>query len=409
PRHGLPEGVDDPQRAVAVALPLLAVALDEHAHRGQVVDLVELLPALGHLLVDGVKVLRAEGDVGGDANLVELFLQTLARRLDELLAVGTALVHHRLDLGVLARMERLEREVLELPLDRVNTETMCERRVDLERLPRLLQLLLLAQVLDRPHVVEAVGELDEDDVGVLRHRDDHLALVLRLGLLAALELDPCQLRDALHEDGDVVSELRTDLLDRRRSVLDDVMDERRGKRRLVTSELGEDLGHTDRVEHEVLPAPPLLSFVRPTGEAIRPLEQVPVDLGVVLLDLREQLLERLVMPLGGSRQNRIRHEPILARGLSGTLYAASGIGSFKAALNVSDSTSERHGPPSATPSSVKTARPNSDHASGPAFHSATRARRRSSKRSGVSKMRLTRSCGETVPFQWFAASLNVTS
>jgi len=36
-------------------------------------------------------VLRAEGDVGGDADLVELLLQTLARRLDELLAVGTAL------------------------------------------------------------------------------------------------------------------------------------------------------------------------------------------------------------------------------------------------------------------------------------------------------------------------------
>ena len=127
------------------------------------------------------------------------FVQTLAGRLDELLAVGAALVHHRLDLGVLARVERLEREVLELPLDRVDTKTMRQRRVDLERLARLLQLLLLAQVLDRPHVVQAVGELDEDDVGVLRHRDDHLAVVLRLGLLAALELDPRQLRDALDE------------------------------------------------------------------------------------------------------------------------------------------------------------------------------------------------------------------
>ena len=64
---------------------------------------------------------------------------------------------------------------------------MRERRVDLERLLRLLHLLLLAEVLDRAQVVEAVGELDQDDADVLRHRDDHLAVVLGLGLLAALE------------------------------------------------------------------------------------------------------------------------------------------------------------------------------------------------------------------------------
>ena len=63
-------------------------------------------------------------------------------------------------------------------------EPVRERRVDLERLLRLLHLLLLAEVLDRAHVVEAVGELDEDDSHVLRHRDDHLPVVLRLGLLA---------------------------------------------------------------------------------------------------------------------------------------------------------------------------------------------------------------------------------
>jgi hypothetical protein len=53
-------------------------------------------------------------------------------------------------------------------------EPVRERRVDLERLLRLLHLLLLAQVLDRAHVVQPVGELDQDDADVLRHRHDHL-------------------------------------------------------------------------------------------------------------------------------------------------------------------------------------------------------------------------------------------
>src|SRR6185369_9478609 len=112
------------------------------------------------------------------------------------------------DLLVLARMQRLEREILELPLERVDAEAMREWRVYLERLLRLLDLLLLAEVLDRAHVVEAVGELDQDHADVLRHRDNHLPVVLRLRLLAALELDARQLRHALDELRDLVAELR---------------------------------------------------------------------------------------------------------------------------------------------------------------------------------------------------------
>ena len=244
--HRLPERVDDAERPVAVALALLVVALDEHAHRGQVVDLVELLPALHHLLVDGVEVLRARGDLGGDADLVELALEHAPGAVDVLLPLGPALVHHRLDLRVLARVERLEGEVLELPLDRVDTEAVRERRVDLERLARLLELLLLPQVLDRPHVVEPVGELDEDDAMVLGHRHDHLPVVLGLSLLAALEVDPRQLRDALDEPRDVLAELVPHLLHRRVRVLDDVVEDPGRDRRVVAPQLGEDQRDAER-------------------------------------------------------------------------------------------------------------------------------------------------------------------
>jgi hypothetical protein len=71
---------------------------------------------------------------------------TSSRRLAHVrLAVGAALGDHRLDLGVLPRVQRLEREVLELPLHLVNAEPVRERCIDLERLLRLLHLLLLAR------------------------------------------------------------------------------------------------------------------------------------------------------------------------------------------------------------------------------------------------------------------------
>ena len=243
-------------------------------------------------------MLRAAGDVGRDVGLVELVAEDLGRLLGLRLAVGALVGDHRLDLRVLARMQRLEREVLELPLERVDAEPVRERRVDLERLARLLRLLLLAEVLDRPHVVETVGELDEDDADVLRHRDDHLPVVLGLGLLAALEADPRQLRDALDELRDVGAELGAELLEIRVGVLDDVVQERGGDRLLVEMELRADPRDTERMVDELLAGAARLAGVRALGELERAAEQLLVDVRVVRLDLGDQLLDEVfAMPL----------------------------------------------------------------------------------------------------------------
>ena len=95
-----------------------------------------------------------------------------------------------------------------------------------------------------------------------RHRDDHLAVVLGLGLLAALELDPRQLRDALDELRDLVAELGADLLELGLGVLDDVVEQRRGDRLLVELELGADLRDAERVVDELLARAALLALVR---------------------------------------------------------------------------------------------------------------------------------------------------
>ena len=231
------------------------------------------------------------------STLLELELQHARGFCDVSLAVGAALADHRLDLFVLPRMERLECEILQLPLHRVDAEPVGERRVDLERLLRLLDLLLLAEVLDLAEVVQPVGELDQDHAHVGGHRDDQLAVVLRLRLLAALELHARQLRHALDELRDLVAELRAHLLEVHVGVLDHVVEEGGRDRLVVETELRADLGGAPGVEHEVLARAPLLPLVGVGSEEESPSEQVSVDVRVVGGDVRNQLVDELLMLL----------------------------------------------------------------------------------------------------------------
>ena len=116
-----------------------------------------------------------------------------------LLALGLLLRDVALELVVDLGVQVAQRVVLELALDPVDAEPVRERRVDVERLLRDVALPLRRQVLQRPHVVGAVGELDQDDADVARHREDHLAEVLRLLLLAAGEVDLADLGDAVDQ------------------------------------------------------------------------------------------------------------------------------------------------------------------------------------------------------------------
>ena len=223
--------------------------------------------------------------------------QNVGRLGDVAFAVGAPLGDHRLDLRVLARVQRLEGEVLELPLERVDAEPVRERRVDLERLPRLLDLLLLAEVLDRAEVVEAVGELDEDDAHVLGHRHDHLPVVLGLRLLAGLELDARQLGDAVDERGDLVAELLAQRVELDAGVLDDVVEQRGGDGLLVEAQPRADRGDADGMRDERLARAALLALVRGCGEAKGARDELDVDVCALCGELGEQRFEELFVPL----------------------------------------------------------------------------------------------------------------
>ena len=192
---------------------------------------------------------------------------------------------------VRGRLEVLERQLLQLVLDLAHAEPVGDRRVDVARLLRDLDPPLLRQVVQRPHVVQPVGELDEDDADVVHHREQHLAEVLRLPLLARRERDRPQLGDPFDDVGDVGAEELLDPLDRGLRVLDDVVQEPGGNRHDVELHVGELVGHFERMDQVGLPGMADLALVLEGRKDVGPPQQVDVGVRVDAPDLFDEVLE----------------------------------------------------------------------------------------------------------------------
>jgi hypothetical protein len=181
----------------------------------------------------------------------------------------------------------------------VHAQPVGQRRVDVEGLAGLALLRLLLQVAQRAHVVEAVGQLDDEHADVAAHRHDHLADRLGLGGVAVLDL--VELGDAVDERSDLVAEVVAQLLEGVRRVLDRVVQEGRDQRRLGHADFGQDRRDRERVGDVGVAALAHLARVVPLGHRVGALEQLEVGLGVVGTDRSVQRLEDGVLRLALQR------------------------------------------------------------------------------------------------------------
>ncbi len=95
--------------------------------------------------------------------------------------------------------------------------------------------------------MQSVGELDQEHAHVVGDRKQKLAQVLRLLGPLRHEIELFELGQPLDQHADVLAELLLDLRARRLGVFDGVVQERRGDRRVVELQIGEDRRDFERV------------------------------------------------------------------------------------------------------------------------------------------------------------------
>ena len=111
-------------------------------------------------------------------------------------------------------------------------------------------------MLEGAHIVEAVRQLDHDYADILRHRHEHLAQVLRLHLklcfclIAGIvrKMQMLQLGHAVHQKGNVRSELFSDLFDRHHGIFHHIVQKSRHDRLLIQLQIRQDNRHAQRMD-----------------------------------------------------------------------------------------------------------------------------------------------------------------
>ena len=198
-------------------------------------------------------MLRAAGDVGLDVRIVKGPAQLVDDVVDGLHPLLAAHGDAVDQVVVALRVQVAEAQVLQLPLDGVDAQAVGQGRVDLDGLLGGAHALCLVAELEGAHVVQPVGELDDDDADVLGHGEEHLAQGLGLLLVLGAELDAVQLCHAVDQARNVRAGVLLDVVVGGLGVLDAVVQERGDDGGLVHLHVGQDLGHLERVDDIGLP------------------------------------------------------------------------------------------------------------------------------------------------------------
>ena len=138
-------------------------------------------------------------------------------------------------------------------------------------------------MLERAHVVQAIGQLDEHHTNIVGHREQHLAEVLRLLFLVAFKRDLADLRDAVDQMDHVLSKLFLKFFCGRHGVFQRIVQERGNNGGHIRLQRGEHAGHGDGMLQVGLSRTPPLALMSLCRKIVGPAYDAEIGVGVIAL------------------------------------------------------------------------------------------------------------------------------
>ena len=231
--------------------------------RGHVVDLVERLLLALHLAPDAEQVLRTAADFTTlKASLSQAVVEQCDGDPQPLLPLTALAGHLLLDLPERLRLQQLERQVLQFPLEATDAQPIGQGGIDLAGLPGNALALLVFERPKGPHVVKPIRQLHQHHADVTGHRQEHSPQVLGLGLGAVVEVNATQLGDSLHQLAHFRPEMQFDLVRGDVGVFHHVMQEPGGDHAGAGADVPQQIGNGNGMNDVRVTAGPELALMQ---------------------------------------------------------------------------------------------------------------------------------------------------
>ena len=231
--------------------------------------------------MDRRKILHTPGHFCAHARLRQLVREGFDHFFDVLFALAPSDTQLLLELGSLSGMQNAKAKVFEFRLKPVHAESVRQRHINFHGLDRDSLLGIFSKKVDRSHVVQAIGQLNEQDADVLRHRDQHFAEVFGLSFAHGRELDLRNFGQAFDEERDLFPAQTFNFFAGGKGVFEGVVEKGRGDRHVVHPHVDQDAGDFERMNEIGLAAQSLLPVVHLRGKHVGALKQLEVDIRVV--------------------------------------------------------------------------------------------------------------------------------
>ena len=136
----------------------------------QIIHFLELHPLLLHLVPDGVNAFGSTVHLGNDLGSFQFFPNGSDEFIDVAGPFFFCLCQFACDLLVRLGLHVLHRQIFHFRLDVVQSHAMRQGRIDVNGFGRDLELLFGLHAIERTHVVQAIGQLDEDHPRIVGQR-----------------------------------------------------------------------------------------------------------------------------------------------------------------------------------------------------------------------------------------------
>ncbi len=189
------------------------------------------------------------------------------------------------------RLEKAERQILQLAANEAHSQAMCNGRVDVQCFAGDALLFFRREVFESAHIVQPVCQFDEHDADVVDHRQEHFADIFRLPRFRSGHVEAADFGDTFDEAGDIRSKAFFDTRDRIFSVFDGIVKQGGGQRRSVHTHVREDVSDFKEMRNVEISGATELVAVTLRGDLIRAAHHPGIFGRTIFAEFFEELLE----------------------------------------------------------------------------------------------------------------------